>query len=91
MAPELAPFSPNYHTNGGFDVHLSTTRRVFSGAELELSPSQPRVRYLDHQSTMAPGWAACHWLTTCYFPIRLPLSVTIHNCVMRVVDQTHRF
>ncbi|GFV43781.1 hypothetical protein TNCV_4609391 [Trichonephila clavipes] len=59
--PELAPSSPNFHSTptGGylsldrFNVHRSSTRRVFSGTWIKLMTRRPRVRYLGH-SAAAP-------------------------------------
>ncbi|GFV06719.1 putative DD41D transposase [Trichonephila clavipes] len=56
--PELAPPSPNYHTEDvsaldRFNVHRCPTRRVFSGTGLELVTKQATVRYLYHSATAA--------------------------------------
>ncbi|GFV79797.1 uncharacterized protein TNCV_1726221 [Trichonephila clavipes] len=60
MTPELAPLSPNYHTNGEnvstlnrFNVRRCPTRRGFSGTGLELVTRQATIRYLYHSATAA--------------------------------------
>ncbi|GFU31245.1 uncharacterized protein TNCV_1742371 [Trichonephila clavipes] len=58
-SPELAPPSPNYHTNGRtfqldrFNVHRCPTRPVFSGTGLEPMTKQATFRYQYHSATAA--------------------------------------
>ncbi|GFY11686.1 hypothetical protein TNCV_4231551 [Trichonephila clavipes] len=53
--PELAPPSPNYHTNGRtfqLSTHLACTV-VLSGTALELVTRPATIRYLYHSATAA--------------------------------------
>ncbi|GFU03677.1 hypothetical protein TNCV_199971 [Trichonephila clavipes] len=56
---ELTSPSPNYHTNGRFELSTDLTciaplyGGVFSGTGLELVTRQATIRYLDHSATAA--------------------------------------